>query len=127
VRQYIALTSEKREIESRLRAVQDELNILEPAITDAYAEEGLQSLHLDGYTAYLQQELWASPLDGDYDRLCDELIGNGLADMVQRRTNTNTLSAWVREHRREGIPIPEGILSTMTITERYRVRVRRAS
>ena len=101
VRYYISLTAEKRDLEASLRRVQDSLNQLEPALAEAFAEEGLQHLRLDDHTVYLQQELWASPAEGDYDRLCDELIGNGLESMVQRRVNAMTLSAYVREVRRK--------------------------
>ncbi len=125
VRYYIALTAEKRDLEASLRRIQDSLNQLEPTLAEAFAEDGVQHVNMDGYTIYLQQELWASPAEGNYDRLCDELVGNDLESMVQRRVNAMTLSAYVREVRRKGENLPEGLAATIKISEAYRVRVRK--
>lgn len=127
LKRYTELVSRKRELEAELRALQDEINGLEPVLVEQMLEAGVQHLRLNGQTVYLQQEIWASPVDGDYDRLCDALERAGLGDMVVRRVHNNTLSAWVRELRKVGEEMPEEVKPYIKVSETYRLRVRKSA
>lgn len=126
-RRYAALVARKRELEAELRAIQDQLNEMEPALVEGFVEAGVQHLRVDGQTIYLQQEIWASPTDGDYDALCDALVRAGLGDMVVRRVHHQTLTAWVRELRKADEEIPEEVRPYLKVSETYRIRVRKAA
>ena len=126
VQEYAALVARKRELEAELRAIQDRLNEMEPGLVEQLIEAGVQHVRVGGQTVYLQQEIWASPVDGDYDALCDALERAGLGDMVVRRVHHHTLSAWVRELRKADEEIPEEVRPYLKISETYRLRVRKA-
>lgn len=127
VKRYAELIARKRELEAELRAIQDQLNVMEPGLVEAFIDAGIQHLRLNGQTLYLQQEIWASPVDGDYDSLCDALERAGLGDMVVRRVHHNTLSAWVRELRKAGEEMPEEVKPYLKVSETYRLRVRKSA
>ncbi len=126
VQEYAALVARKRELEAELRAIQDRLNEMEPGLVEQLIEAGVQHVRVGGQTVYLQQEIWASPADGDYDALCDALERAGLGDMVVRRVHHHTLTAWVRELRKAEEEIPEEVRPYLKISETYRLRVRKA-
>jgi hypothetical protein len=126
VQEYAALVARKRELEAELRAIQDRLNEMEPGLVEQLIEAGVQHVRVGGQTVYLQQEIWASPVDGDYDALCDALERAGLGDMVVRRVHHHTLSAWVRELRKADEEIPEEVRPYLKISETYRLGVRKA-
>ncbi len=125
LREFIALTSRKRELEADLRQVQDRLNELEPQLVEMFGEEGLQRTSIDGWTAFLQEDIWASPAEGDIARLCAALKEAGLGDMVAETVNRQTLSAWVRERLRDGEPLPDLVDPAINVSRGFRLRARK--
>lgn len=123
---FVYFTGRKRELEAELRQVQDRLNELEPGLVDMFSEEGIQRTTVDGYTAYLQEEVWASPLNGDIAALCAALKEAGFGDMVAETVNRQTLSAWVREHRKDGEPLPPAVEPVISVTAGYRLRAKKS-
>ena len=126
LREFVSLTGRKRDLEAELRQVQDRLNELEPGLVDMLVEEGIQRTTVDGYTAYLQEDVWASPLDGNIAGLCAALKVAGFGDMVAETVNRQTLSAWVRERRKDGEPLPPAVEPVISIIAGYRLRAKKS-
>lgn len=126
VQRYVELTLRKRELQTALATVQASLDEAEPALGEAMLETGVQHLRTLNHTVFLSNEIWVSPVDGDYGSLCQALTAIGEDSMVQTRVNLQTLSAWVREFRKTGEDIPEQIKPHIKISETNRVHVRKA-
>lgn len=136
LRTWVALSERKARLKVELDNVQARLKEMEPELINAFADEGIQNVNLDGHTVYLQAQIWASPVDGDYERACDALVAAGLGEFVGRRFNTNTLSSWVREHvRDEGGNYPDDLeqhlpvafLGSIKAEKVWSVRTRKAA
>ena len=136
LRKYVTLTAQKRELMAELDELRECMDVLEAELVEAFADEGIQNVNLDGHTVYLQSQLWAGPVEGDYERACDALDACGLSEFVGRRFNSNTLSAWVREHvQTEGGNYPENIEEALPVAlagaikvdRKWSVRVRKAA
>lgn len=125
VQRYVELTARKRELQAELASVQATLDELEPRICEMMLENGVQHLRTLDHTVFLSNEIWAAPIDGDYDSLCRALSQIGQDSMVQTRVNLQTLSAWVREFRKAGEDIPKEVEPYIKISETTRVRVRK--
>src|SRR5688500_9612725 len=97
VRRFVALEKERRELEARLKMIEEEAAPLKDQIADEYEEDGRQRETVDGMTVYLSYATYASAKDGDMKRLVDALKRHGMGDLVQEKVDLNTLSGVVRE------------------------------
>ena len=136
LKDFVGLTEEKRRITAQLEHIQGELDALSEVLLDQFADEGVRNVNIDGHTIYLQAQLWASAVDGDYERACDALEQSGLGEFVGRRFNSNQLSAWVREHTRDeagNYPdtldehLPVAFLGSIKAEKKWTVRARRSA
>lgn len=132
---FIALSERKAMLAAELDEVRRALDELEPILIEQFADDGIRHINLNGHTVYVQAQLWASPVDGDYERACDALEQSGLSEFVGRRFNSQTLSAWVREHVRDergDYPeqidehLPIAFLGSIKAEKKWSVRVRKS-
>jgi hypothetical protein len=127
VNRLVELQARKNELSGELRRVNDEMARVQEQVIDAFVEAGVQSLKTkSGQTVFLHTQVWANAREGDYDRACDALVVAGYEDFVERRFNTNKVSALVRELRQErgeeGVPLP--VRDALQIREVVSARVR---
>ena len=125
---YIELNREYRDLKSREKANLAERNAIEPVIAARYAALQIQQQNnMRDETICLAKEIWASLVqdkDGSTDEAHKALQEHGLGYLVQDKVDSRSLSAWVREQRREKTEIPEGLLPFLKISEAYRVKTR---
>jgi len=132
-RRFIALTARKRAIDAERREITKELDTLETAILDEFAEHGIDRIALDGYTLGLRRDIWARPAkDPDTgetlrDAAINALRAAGLNDYVREDFNVQSLSAYVRELIDNGDDVPDELRDSLHITEGYKVSVTKAS
>jgi hypothetical protein len=107
IEQFIELETERRELEARLKEVKEEIAPLHEQVLTYFEQTGTSKIKRSGLTLYVHRQLWARPIDGDYERGCAALKAAGLEDMVKESFNIHTLSAYIRELERMGEPIPE--------------------
>ena len=122
---FTTLTREKRELEAKLRMVQDELNGVMPALLDSMAESGVQSIKSnDGATVYMARNIFARPVDAE--ALCQALERTGYGDIISRGVHHKTLNAFVKEFEGEGgeVELPQEIADQLDLTTVYQVRMR---
>ena len=131
LKKYAALTSAKRNKSAELDAINAELSILQDEILAEMAEEGTSQVRVDlpdgRFTLYPMKQLWAKAHEGNYDKACRFLKKIGLGDLVEKRFNTNRLSAVIREWDAQEVPLPKGIEKYIDIAETYKIGVRRAN
>lgn len=112
---FIELESERKYLEARLKEVKEEIAPLHERVLNYFEESGTEKIRRGGMTLYLHSQLWARPIDGDYERGCEALRAAGMEDLIQTRFNIHTLSAVLRERERMGEAFPpefEGVIET---------------
>jgi hypothetical protein len=126
VKRYVELADRKKRLQEELDAVSAEARPLEKEIIQEFEQTGVHSVKVDGATVFLYRQLWAKAKEGNYDRACEALAGAGLGSFVERRFNTHSISAYVREQEACGQDIPASIRDALEISETYSVRTRKA-
>jgi hypothetical protein len=124
IEQFIELETERRELEARLKEVKEEIAPLHEQVLTYFEQTGTSKIKRSGLTLYVHRQLWASPIDGDYERGCAALKAAGLEDMVKESFNIHTLSAYIRELERMGEPIPETFEGAIQTEETFQIRTR---
>lgn len=129
--EYERKTLEKRDLEARVRDLNRELEELEPRALDYLINAGLTNVKLaSGSTVYLDKTIWASLVDdegGTKEGAHRALKRANLGYLVKSNVNVQSLSAYVRERLKEGLPLFPSIQPWINVTEKPAVRVRRGS
>jgi len=123
---FVKLTKAKRKLEEQLKDNASALAEVEEAVKTWLADQGIASAVIDGYTVYLQRQLFAQRSENvTTEELCAALTDAGLNDFVKPTVNMNTLSAWARELDSADVEIPPQLTGVLKTAEVFRVRARR--
>lgn len=122
---FTELETLRRKLQEELRAVEAESQAIETELMAEFERSGIQNMKVNGLTVYLHRQVWANARNGDYEGACTALLEAGLPELVERRFNTNRLSAWVRERTKEGEELPETLKQSLEISERFSLRTRK--
>jgi hypothetical protein len=119
---FAVLDAQKSSLETRIKAIKDEMKQIEEAIIEQSLEEGIEKMTVivghtdDGLpvkrTVYRQRQLWAGH-NGDPDALNEALKEAGLHEYLQEKVNTNSLSAYVRGFDPDRNKSPEQIMAEL--------------
>lgn len=108
LRRFVQLEKERRELESRLKVVKDEEDVLKEQIGDELEvakSQGLDShARMDGLTIFLKYNTWARPRDGEMGRLCEALQSSGddeLEQLVRPTVDLHKLSAVTKDRLKQ--------------------------
>ena len=132
LREFVRLTTEKRDLETQLKDRKARLDALEPAVTEQFQQGGIQSINVDGYTVYLNRSLFAGPKDGNKDGLIAALKScpEDWSFLVQENFNGNSLKARVRECDlgQDNLPVlPEALKDVLQVYEEFSIGARKSS
>ena len=131
---YVTLADAKRKATTDLDKIKEEMAKLEEYLMDNMMSSGQQSVNINSHTVFLHRQLWSSAAT-DTISLQEALINEGHGDLVEKKVNSQRLSALVREYDQDtkcpkgddGLPILPGELrDTVKITEKYGIRVRKS-
>jgi len=120
------LRTAKRDLESRLKTINAEIEHVEAEMVQEMLQEEVQNFSRGGQLFYLSTRTWASPVPERKAELYSWLKDHGFGDLVQETVNTQTLSAWVREQTEEA-ELPEDLRQLINVYEKQTVNIRRAS
>ena len=124
-RDFAGLAQRKRALEHELRELKVQIATAQEPLLEHLAEGGMRSITLDdGSTVFIHRAVYLGAKDTNYDRACDALEDAGLGGFVQRRFNSNTISAWYREKIANGENIPSALEDTLDVAEKINLRVR---
>lgn len=126
MKQYTTLVLEKRELEGRIKVINQQTEALEKILVEQFQLNGVQNLQIAGATLCLHPQLWARVADGKQAEASAALESLGLGEMVKPSINAQTLSAWVRERRDNKEAIPPQLLDVLKISETVKMGVRKA-
>ena len=100
LREFVSLENRKKDLDAELKSVKQQLDNLEEALIPQFIDDGVQRMTVDGRTVAIQQDVYASPLN-DRDDVVDALKQSELGQYVAENYNSNSLTAFVREVKRE--------------------------
>ncbi len=100
LREFVSLENRKKDLDAELKSVKQRLDYLEDALASQFVEDGVQRMTVDGRTVSIQQDVYASPLN-DREDVVEALKRSELGQYVGENYNTNSLTAFVREVKRE--------------------------
>lgn len=123
---FLELDTEKRELKEQLERATRERGAVEAELLEAFAEEGIDSIKKDGRTVYLHRQLWAKAKDGDRERAVAILRKCRLQEYIREDFNTQQVSAFAREHDKEGTSLPKHFDTGFDVSEVFSIRTRKA-
>lgn len=124
--EFVELTLEKRAIARRERELNGLIRELQETILQQFEEEEIvESVRVKGYNIKPRRELWAGTIDGDYTRACNALIESGHGEYVNRRFDSRSVSALIREYDAEG-EIPSELQDNLSISEVFKLSITKA-
>jgi hypothetical protein len=131
LRELVAQTNRKRELQAQLNDANARITALEPLVAEQFQQDGVQSVNIDGYTIYLNRKLYAGPKDGNKAGLVAALKGldESWSFLVSEGFNANSLKARVRECElgADNMPIiPIELRDVMAVYEEFEVGARKS-
>lgn len=137
---FVDLYREKKRADRYLAWVKRRIAEIEERVLDLMMEDAVESVRTSsGATVYIRQELWArvvaSAEDGkttpaDREAACDALVDVDLDEFVYRTFNSQTMSKYFRDLKKEDEDAFEDMVDrlegALDITEQNRARVRGA-
>ena len=125
-KRFAELTNAKRDLEAKLRPIQDELTAMEDAMAEDMALAGMQSINVDGMTVYRQREFYARLKEGvEREQMVQAFGGAGLVHLLG--LSWQTLRALAKEWSEEGQEMPPVVAQFCEVGEATKVRCRKAS
>jgi hypothetical protein len=127
LKEFLRLTTEKRNLNEKLENIEKSLKELESGVIDHMADEGIQSINIDGYSLYIHKQIRASCLN-------TKIMKQYEHQLVKETVNANTLAAWVREQLEDGEwerddqgspVVPEELREAIKVTEQISARARK--
>ncbi len=121
-----ALKDEKKDLDSRTKEVNAEIEKTDLTLSDAMAESEVEKFTRNGSTFYLNTRLYASPIAGKKEELFAALKENGYGSIVTETVNVNTLASFVKEQMAENNDeIPAWLTEKISTYEKVSVGVRK--
>lgn len=120
LRRLLELRQQKESHEDALKPINTEIEMVTGRILDRWAENGIDSMKLDGKLVSLRRQSWARVLDREH--VAEVLREAGLDHLLT--PNATSLSAYVREREENELPLPpafEGVIGTY---EKFSLSVR---
>ncbi len=96
LKEFVALETRKRELDSVLKSIAARIDDLEQALVPQFLADGVASMKVDGRTVYIAQDIHASPVN-DRAEVIAALKRSELGQYVSENYNTQSLRAFVRE------------------------------
>jgi hypothetical protein len=100
LKEFVCLENAKKDLDAELKQVKQKLDDLEQALVPQFIQDGVQKMTVDGRTVALVHDIYASPMY-DRDDVVTALKESELGQYVAENYNTNSLTAFVREVKRE--------------------------
>lgn len=69
VKRFITLDNIRDDIETIVEQAKERINLMRTRIAEWFAEQGMETVRVDGYTVYIRRQLWASYQTPDLDAL----------------------------------------------------------
>lgn len=120
------LNVRKKILENELESIAEQIAAVKAKLMGKFEEEGVHSAKLEtGELIYIHAQYWAKPLEGfNRDDIMKALRAVGLDHLIKEDYNSNSLSAIIREMKKNKEEIPEELTTVLMIDPTYDVRIR---
>ena len=124
IKRIIELTDQIKEAAEHVKALEDERAVLEARLIDKWADEGVQSVNVEGRCVHMHVSTYANLPQG-MEAAIDVLRQSDFADLVKPTVNRQSLGALVRElHQNDNLP--QSFQGVIEVGHRPAIRVRKA-
>lgn len=108
--EFSNLKKEKENIQSRLKEINEELDLKEASLMEMLEAQNMEQVRYDniGLITIKKPRVTASIVEGKEEILFDNLEKLGRGDLVKRNVNRLSLASFFKELLEEGKEIPEG-------------------
>lgn len=121
-------TAQKKRLTAMLKKSNELVADLESQMNELIENEKLPSSFKGpalGASIYTREEIWVSPKGGDHAALTAVLRDLGLVEYLPSNVNSQSMSAYVREHYNkktgEFDGLPQALIEALEITKKQRV------
>lgn len=121
---FESLKAEKAELDASLKEVNRELKELEETkLPEEMARLGMVKNNKGSFTTpsgmriSLRTDVYASTVKAKEDEFFEWLRDNGSGSLIKESVHSQTLRAFVREQRENGVTIPEDLISVYEVTK----------
>jgi len=123
IKRWQGLKDTAKEHEEARKEANKEADLVASAVIGLFLDEGIENIAVEGRTYYIGDDIKAVKLNDEIDRdqIVDALIASDLEHMAPRGFNWNSLSAFVRDLKREGEPIPDALAAVIKLSEAHRL------
>jgi hypothetical protein len=120
---FATLLKTKKELNRRLKEIEQEITRKEEPLLDAMATLGLQSLKLtSGGTLYIRSQIWPKYLEGKTRQdVIEALKQDHLSEYLKEDYNALQFAAFIRELETNGEPLPPHLAECVEPSERFRL------
>lgn len=124
LRQYVADKAELDLLDAKVKRLKSALRLAEQDVLAELSHAGAQRITLGGKTLYVRQDLYASvKKDVDPAEAMKVLDDLDLSEFYKERITLQSVSAWIREKRKNDEEIPEAIKAVFNAEPVFRVGV----
>lgn len=134
---FADLDQKRKDLETELEAVKDQIRIIEDSALTEMADEGVAAVKVTRsdrkeVTVRVDRKIWASAKE-NHDAVAEEFRSMGMTEFVTTTVNGARLSSWVRETfdpdnctspDEISENLPEGLRGRLTISEVTKLRSR---
>lgn len=121
---YARLRRQQEASDAEAKAIKEQADALEAKLIEAFAEEGIQNVKVDGQTIYLRRDLFAQKRPGtEASDLEGALVKAGLDHFIKASVNMQSLSAYLRDLDKTETELPDELAVVIQPFERFSVRV----
>ena len=123
LKRFVELESKKTKLQSELNKIKKELESIEPVARSYMLDNSIQSMNIEGRTAYLKEDVFIKLLT-EKREVAQALIEAGLNDFVREDFNIRTLTAYFREMLSNNEPIPKQLSDKVEVGKVIKLRSR---
>lgn len=107
---FVQNTRQKKRLEADLKVIKEQLENDMQAVLGLMEDGQLpESFKLNGATVFTREDIWASPSEG-HEALAAALSELGLVEYLPKSVNSQSLSAYVREHKDDDGEFDESLI-----------------
>lgn len=121
---FLEIETELEGIAMRSKVLGEERTKLEKALTEQFAEIGIQNIKAAGKTVYIHRSTFCSVPGESQEQLVSVLDAQGMSDMAPRVIATTKVKALLNEDGERWGPLFEGLIYS---GEKFSIRTRKAT
>lgn len=126
IKEWIELDELRKEKESQITDIKARMTVLEEAILENFASEGIDAFKINGSTVSPQKYIFAVIVDNDKERAYSALRNAGFGHYITETCNSKSLSSLVSDLIKTDGHLPEVFDGAISSFETTKLRRRKS-